>query len=54
MIQLKMNKEAFYTFARLHTHEAYDLNPDLFCEFLRDEGYTMTNEEIKQLIEETR
>jgi Ca2+-binding EF-hand superfamily protein len=44
--------EEFKIFAKLHPHEAYELRPDDFCNFLRSEGFDLTNEEIKRLIYE--
>ena len=45
---------AFKVFARLHPVEAYDSDPDRFCKFVREATPTMTDEEIKEIIEETR
>ena len=44
----------FKTFARLHPIEAYDYNPEMFCIFMREEGYSLTDEEIKKVVDETR
>lgn len=46
--------EAFETFARLHPLEAYDQNPQRFCEFVRRKtgNGSLTNDEIKTMIDE--
>jgi len=46
--------EMFKTFCRLHPIEAYDLDAMMFCEFMREEGYSLTNKEIENLINESR
>ena len=46
--------EAFKTFAKLHPIEAYDLEPIKFCNWMRSEGYNLTNEQIETLVNETR
>ncbi len=45
--------EMFKVFARLHPIEAYNLRPDEFCQFMRSEGYSLTDLEIKSLINES-
>ena len=45
---------AFNTFARLHPVEAYDSDPVRFCNLIRETTPTMTDEEIKEIIEEVR
>lgn len=42
--------ETFKIFARLHPVEAYNSNPDGFCRFMREDGYGLTDLEIKELI----
>lgn len=39
---------AFRVFARLHPVEAYDMSHDMFCDFMRSEGYDLTDDEIKE------
>ncbi len=46
--------EMFKVFAKLHPVEAYDLHPENFYKFIRLEGYTMTKEQIKGLINDGR
>ncbi len=49
------NIEMFEVFCRLHPHEAFDLNNEKFCDFMRKEiNSQMDNEEIEKLINETR
>lgn len=45
---------AFNTFARLHPVEAYDSDPVRFCEYTREMYPTMTDEDVKELIEQVR
>ena len=45
---------AFNTFARLHPLDAYDSDPVRFCNFVRETTPTMTDEEIKEIIEQVR
>jgi hypothetical protein len=50
-----MTPKAFKTFASLHPIiEAYDSDPEKFCEFMRKEGYGLTNEQVKRLIDSCR
>jgi hypothetical protein len=44
------NKEMFEVFCRIHPHEAFDLNPDAFCDYMHAEGYVLTKEQIKELL----
>jgi hypothetical protein len=46
--------EMYVVFARLHPVEAFDLSPDDFYEYIKSEGYDLTNEEIQILINESR
>jgi hypothetical protein len=46
--------EMFKVFAKLHPVEAYDSRPDDFCKFMRDEGYDLNNEQIKELVDSSR
>lgn len=52
--ELMVDNEAFKTFARLHPVEAFDLNKEQFCDFMRDEGRDLTNLQIESLITESR
>jgi hypothetical protein len=56
---MELNKKeydykAFKIFAKLHPVEAYDLQPDYFFKFMRNEGYKVTDEQVKELINESR
>lgn len=46
--------ETYKIFARLHPVEAYDERNKDFCMFMREEGYDMTDEQIKELINSSR
>jgi hypothetical protein len=49
------NLEMFEVFCELHPHEAFDLNKEKFCDFMRKQiNSQMDNEEIESLINETR
>jgi len=47
------NREMFEVFCRLHPHEAYELNSIAFCEFMRKEGFNISDEGIIKLLKET-
>lgn len=49
----ELDKSAYSIFARLHPIEAYHFDNNRFCNFMRDEGYNITDEEVKQLILES-
>ena len=53
MNELHDDWEMFKVFARLHPIEAYNLRPDEFCKFMRSEGYSLSDSEIKSLINES-
>ena len=53
-METEFDYEVFKSFARLHPVEAYDLNPVEFCRFMHEEDYNLTDEEIKNLINESR
>lgn len=44
----------FKVFANLHPVEAYDSRPDDFCKFMHGEGYDLNNEQIKELVDNSR
>jgi len=46
--------ECYKTFARFHPVEAYDERKKDFYMFMREEGYDMTDEQIKELIDCSR
>lgn len=49
------NQEMFEVFCELHPHEAFDLNKEKFCDFMRRQiNSQMDDEEIENLINETR
>lgn len=49
------NIEMFGVFCELHPHEAFDLNKEKFCDFMRKQiNSQMDDEEIEQIINETR
>jgi hypothetical protein len=49
------NQEMFEVFCELHPHEAFDLNKEAFCNFMRKQiDSLIDNEEIENLINETR
>ena len=50
-----MNTEesTYRIFAQLHPHEAYYLDTQRFCSWMRKNGYPLTDEQIKELIVET-
>lgn len=55
--QLKLRPddwEMFKVFSQLHPIEAYDSRPEDFCEFIREEGYELNDEQIKSIIKETK
>jgi len=45
---------AFVIFASAYPLEAYDSDPVAFCNFMKKQGYYITDEEIKTLIDEAR
>jgi hypothetical protein len=47
-------KEAYRIFARLHPVEAFDFDKLSFFQFMKEEGYNITNEEIEKTINECR
>jgi Ca2+-binding EF-hand superfamily protein len=46
--------EMFDVFAKLHPIEAYDLNSEKFCKFMKRKGFKLSNTEIEKLINESR
>ena len=51
----KDNLEMFEVFCEMHPHEAFDLDKERFCDFMRKMiNSQMNNEEIEKLINETR
>lgn len=46
--------DMFCTFAKFHPIEAYDLRPIDFCNYMREEGSDMTNEQIKEFVDTFR
>lgn len=46
----KDDLDIFRVFAKLHPVEAYNLRPDDFCIFMREEGYNLSNDQIKAFI----
>jgi hypothetical protein len=46
--------EIFKEFATAYPVEAFDERPSDFCKFMREEGYDMTDEQIKELIDDVR
>lgn len=45
---------AFDTFAAMYPHEAFDAFHDRFCEWMRANGYNMTDEQIKEMVESSK
>ena len=52
MVIDKDNQEMFEVFCRLHPIEAYHLNPEKFCSYVRQEFPPMTDKDIEELIKE--
>jgi len=53
-ILVLMELEAWERFCKLHPHEAFDMDKDGFCEFVRKDCPRLTYAEIESLIEQTR
>ena len=47
-------EKMYKIFAKLCPVDAYDYNPEKFCNFMQEEGYNMTEAEIKEFIEYNR
>lgn len=45
---------AFDMFATMYPHEAFDAYHSRFCDWMRANGYSMTDDEIKALVDSTR
>jgi len=54
MTQSKITAIAFKIFAHLHPVEAYDTWPKRFCKLMKKENGTLTDEQIKELIDSVR
>jgi len=54
MTQSKITATAFRIFAHLHPVEAYDTWPKRFCKLMKKENGTLTDEQIKELIDSVR
>lgn len=55
LVDDKSENEAFETFAKIHPIEAYDYNPQRFCEYFRkriDDDYT--DKEVEEFVNEQR
>jgi hypothetical protein len=51
--ELKEAQEiAYNAFSKLHPIESYTMNPKKFCNWIRKEGYKITNKQVKELINE--
>ena len=44
---------AFRTFANIYPHEAYELDPPRFCEFVRTSHPDLSDDDILELLNET-
>lgn len=53
MSKKKIYREMFNVFAQLHPHEAYELNPQMFFHFMKEQGYNLSEIEIEDLLKET-
>ena len=53
-IKKDMDELAFNVFGTLHPHEAYELDPDRFYEFVKQLNPEITREEMVQYLEETK
>jgi hypothetical protein len=49
-----IDQQAWETFCTMHPHEAYDMDKDKYCAFVRSNNPKLTDEEITELIEVTR
>lgn len=49
-----VEREEWERFCKLYPHEAFDMDKDGFCEFVRKECPRLSDEEIVSLIEQTR
>lgn len=49
-----MVTDEFKTFALLYPVEAYELDPVMFREFLRGQGYNLTDDKIREIVEEIK
>lgn len=45
-----MDSKAFKIFADFYPVEAYELRPEEFCNYMREKGYDMTDEQIKEFV----
>ena len=50
--QTSYEKVAYKAFAKLHPVEAFEMDNKKFMELLKDQGYDLTIEEVKQIIKE--
>jgi len=50
--QENYDKTAFEIFSNLHPVEAFETFPDRFMEYMKNEGYVMTKEQVKEMINE--
>lgn len=48
------DEAAFDIFATAYPHEAFDAYHDRFCDWMRENGHNLSNDEIKGLVESTR
>jgi len=49
---MKYNKEMFKVFANLHPVEAFELDEKMFMQHMKDKGYDLTIDQVKQIIKE--
>lgn len=53
MNEKKIYRDMFNVFAQLHPHEAYELNPEMFLAFMKEQGYNLSKDEIEDLLIQT-
>lgn len=45
-------QKAFEVFASIYPHEAHESNPERFCDYVRSKGNNLTDEQIRELLNE--
>lgn len=52
--EVRAEQWVFEIFAKTYPVESFDLNPERFCNYIRAQGHSLTDLEIKEFINESR